>query len=1073
MRGPFTGQEFAVVETLHAAIAGRVRFRIKELYRCDSLKHHLERRLGADPAVISAGANIFTSAVLVRYDSGATLGHIKSLVEKAVSEFNQYYESEVSHCLGGPDIADQGAQQNRSKRHPPVPAIHPDPLVAGRAVEISAGGHAALPAMRSVEVTDEAPGSSPGQALPPGIRNAPSGMQCLTYERPWHAIGVQAVVAACGGSAEAGLSSEVASEKIAVFGLNRFPEAPRRSKFQIFLNQLASLPVALLGVAAGISLLTGAIVDAVAIMTVVAINSSIGFVTEDKAERTISSLKTLIHPSAVVVRDGARRRIDARNLVPGDLMIFEPGTYVGADCRVLDAARLRVDESSLTGESIPVLKEVEVIEEDDIPIADRKNIVYMGTLVTGGQGRGIVVATGRFTEIGKLQAMIGETISPQTPMEKQLNIIGNQMVWLSGALCALVFMTGVIRRTALALIAKTTISLAVAAVPEGLPTVATTTLALGIRKLNAHRVIIRDLEAVETLGEVQTICFDKTGTVTQNRMSVIRIFSGNHTTELKQEGFFQGSRKISPRNNPELLQLARICILCGEVSGEDADQGSSTEKALLEFAVSTGLSIAEVNERYPRIKTRFRAEDRHFMSTVHIAGTNERLLALKGNPVEVLAMCDTQLVGGQKLQIGQQDISKIEIENDRMAGEALRVLGFAFQSSEDEEVLDRLSGLTWVGLIGMADPLRPGMRDLIARFHCAGIDTIMLTGDQSPTAYAIGKELGLSREMPIEILDSTSLTDIDSRALRALSQRVHVFARVSPAHKLQIVQALQDAGKIVGMTGDGINDGPALKAADIGIAMGHSCTDVARQVADVVLEDDNLETMVLAVGHGRAIHDNIKKSLHFLLSTNFSEITVMFVAGATGMGYPLSAMQLLWINLMSDIFPSLALALESPEPGILERPPRDPKEPIIGRQDFKRIGIESSVISLATLGAYGIGLARYGIGPKASTMAFQSLTISQLLHAISCRSEEVSIYDKEKLPPNRYLTLALGGSLGLQLLTSVVPGLSSLLGIAPLSLLDHAIIGISAILPLLVNEATKGKGKRQDAENNGACPKTF
>jgi len=1046
--GLFTAQEFAVVETLHAAITGRARLRIKELYRCDSFKEHIERRLGADPAVINASANTLTSTVLLRYDSGATLGHIRSLVEKAVSEFNQSYEPDTRQRSSRADIADQRAEKNRFPHHPSSAAVHPASRVGGQA----AGVLAPIP--------------------PPGIRHPASGILYPTYERPWHAIGAQAVVAVWGSSAEAGLSSEVAGEKLAAFGPNRFPEAPRRSKLQIFFNQLASLPVALLGVAAGISVLTGAIVDAVAIMTVVAINASIGFVTEDKAEGTISSLKTLMHPSAVVVRDGARRRIDSRNLVPGDLMIFEPGTYVGADCRVLEAARLSVDESSLTGESVPVLKEAEVIEEADIPLADRKNTLYMGTLVTGGQGRGIVVATGRFTEIGKLQAMIGQTIAPLTPMERQLNTIGSQMVWLSGALCALVFITGVIRRTALALISKTTISLAVAAVPEGLPTVATTTLALGIRKLNAQRVIIRDLEAVETLGEVQTICFDKTGTVTQNRMSVMRIFSGNHTTELKPNGFFRGARKINPSNSPELSQLAKICILCGEVSGQQADQGSSTEKALLEFAVSAGLSITEVNERYPRIKTRFRAEDRNFMSTVHIAGTTERFLALKGNPVEVLAMCDTQLIGGRKLPISEQDLSQIEIENERMATDALRVLGFAFKSAEDEEVLDELSGLTWVGLIGMADPLRPGMKELVARFHHAGIDTIMLTGDQSPTAYAIGKALGLSREMPIEILDSTSLTNIDSRALRALSQRVHVFARVSPAHKLQIVQALQDAGKIVAMTGDGINDGPALKAADIGIAMGHSGTDVARQVADVVLQDDNLETMVLAVGHGRAIHDNIKKSLHFLLSTNFSEIIVMFVASAAGIGYPLSAMQLLWINLMSDIFPSLALALEPPEPGILERPPRDPQEPIIGRSDFKRIGIEAGVISLATLGAYGAGLARYGIGQKASTIAFQSLTFAQLLHAISCRSPNVKIYDEEKLPPNRYLTLALGGSLGLQLLTFVIPGLRSLLGLAPVSLFDGAIIAISAILPLLVNEATKGEGKGANAENNGAYRKT-
>jgi Ca2+-transporting ATPase len=948
------------------------------------------------------------------------------LIEEAVSEFNQSDEKD---------------------------------LFESRRRETEAGGRKSD--LRDRMPRDGYPASAPcprsEKSLFESFKSTFYGGQLAQPERPWHALGAQAALAAWDGSAQTGLSSETACEKLAAYGPNLLPEVPRRSKLEIFLNQLNSLPVALLAVAAGISVLTGGIVDAVVIMSVVAINSSIGFVTENEAERTISSLKTLTHPSAVVVRDGARRRIDARDLVPGDLVILEPGTYVVADGRLLDTARLIVDESSLTGESTSVLKKAQLVEGADIPLADRKNMVYMGTLVTGGQGLAVVVATGRFTEIGKLQAMIGETIAPQTPMEKQLNTVGNQLVWASGAICSLVFMMGLLRQTAFVLILKTTISLAVAAVPEGLPAIATTTLALGIRKLNARRVIVRDLEAVETLGEVQTICFDKTGTVTENRMSVRRIFSGNRTIHLKPDGFFRGARQFSPRSSADLEQLAKVCILCAEVKGQEAGKGSSTENALIEFAVRSGLSITEINERYPRIDTRFRSEDRNFMATLHSTVTTKRFLAVKGNPVEVLDMCDSQLVAGQKLPIGEQDISKIEIENERMAGEALRVLGFACQSADEDEVLDELSGLTWLGLIGMADPLRPGMKELIASFHRAGIDTIMLTGDQSPTAYAIGKELDLSRENPIEILDSTSLADIDSEALRGLAQRVHVFARVSPAHKLQIVQALQGAGKIVAMTGDGINDGPALKAADIGIAMGHSGTDVAREVADVVLEDDNLETMVLAVGHGRTIYDNIKKSLHFILSTNFSEIMVMFVAGAAGIGYPLSPMQLLWINLMSDIFPSLALALEPQEPGILDKPPRDPKEPIIGRSDFKRIGFESSVISLATLGAYGVGVARYGIGQRASTLAFQSLTHAQLLHAISCRSERVSIYDEEKLPPNRYLTLALAGSLGLQLLTFIVPGLRNLLGISRISLFDGVLIGISSILPLLVNEATKGK----------------
>ncbi|HXX82276.1 MAG TPA: HAD-IC family P-type ATPase, partial [Thermodesulfovibrionales bacterium] len=363
--------------------------------------------------------------------------------------------------------------------------------------------------------------------------------------------------------------------------------------------------------------------------------------------------------------------------------------------------------------------------------------------------------------------------------------------------------------------------------------------------------------------------------------------------------------------------------------------------------------------------------------------------------------------------------------------------------------------LIWLGLIGMADPVRDGLKGLIGDFHKAGIDTVMITGDQSPTAYAIGKELNLSKGEELEILDSTHLTDIDSEVMKGLCKRVHVFSRVSPAHKLQIVQVLQSAGKVVAMTGDGINDGPALKAADIGIAMGHTGTDVAREVADVVIEDDNLETMIVAISQGRTIYNNIRKSVHFLLSTNLSEIMVMFTAIAAGIGQPLSAIQLLWINLMSDIAPGLALALEPPEPDVLSQQPRDPGQPIVRASDFKRITFESAIISAGALGAYGYGIAKYGTGQRASTLAFLSLTAGQLLHALSCRSERHSMFGKEKLPPNKYLNIALGGSFVIQLLAIVIPGLRNLLGIAPVSVLDGVVIGGSAVFPLLVNEATK------------------
>jgi Ca2+-transporting ATPase len=363
--------------------------------------------------------------------------------------------------------------------------------------------------------------------------------------------------------------------------------------------------------------------------------------------------------------------------------------------------------------------------------------------------------------------------------------------------------------------------------------------------------------------------------------------------------------------------------------------------------------------------------------------------------------------------------------------------------------------LIWLGLIGMVDPPRQGVEHVIADFHQAGIDTVMITGDQSPTAYAIGKALNLSRGEQLEILDSTHLSNIDPEVMTALASRVHVFARVSPSHKLQIVQALQRAGKVVAMTGDGINDGPALKAADIGIAMGHTGTDVAREVADVVLEDDALETMIIAVSHGRTIYNNIRKSVHFLLATNLSEIMVMFTGLTLGLGQPLNAMQLLWINLLSDIAPGLALALEPPEPDVLRQPPRNPAEPIFRPADFKRIAFESAVLSAGALGAYGYGLLRYGMGAQANTLAFMSLTMGQLLHAISCRSDTHSLFDAQPLPANPSLTLAVGGSLVLQLLAIMVPGLRSLLGLTPLTLLDSVVVGQSAVLPLVVNELTK------------------
>ncbi len=396
-----------------------------------------------------------------------------------------------------------------------------------------------------------------------------------------------------------------------------------------------------------------------------------------------------------------------------------------------------------------------------------------------------------------------------------------------------------------------------------------------------------------------------------------------------------------------------------------------------------------------------------------------------------------------------------------MAGESLRMLGVACAESEDSADLEEMEGrLTWIGLVGMVDPIREGVLELIQAFHGAGIETVMITGDQSPTAYAVAKKLELSNNDHLTILDSMEFTSVQPDVMEALVQKVHVFSRVTPAHKLQIVQAFQGAGQTVAMTGDGINDAPALKAADLAIAMGHSGTDVAREVADVVLEDDNLETLIIAVQNGRNTYKNIRKSVHFFLSTNLSEIMVMFTAMAAGVGFPLNVMQLLWINIISDIFPGLALSMGEPDPDVMKEPPRDPDAPLFDKHDFKEMAYESGVISAATMGAYGVGLGVYGMGAKATSLAFQSLTFGQLLHAYSCQSETRGFFSKKRPPSNPYLNVAIGGSLGLQVLTMVVPGFRQLLGVTPMNLFDVALVGGSAVLPLVINESRKEKKRK-------------
>lgn len=849
-------------------------------------------------------------------------------------------------------------------------------------------------------------------------------------ETAWHLKEATAVLSEL-NSQTSGLSLTTVEENLAKYGSNDLPEPKARSGVVIFLGYFWSIPVALLTLAALLSIATDSKSDALVIMGVVVINAILGYITESRSEKIILALNNLVNPSAWVIRDGCPTEIDFSAVVVGDILLLKPGSYVAADARLIECERLSVDESALTGESIAAIKTCQTLS-GNIPLAERHNMVYRGTLVTGGRGLGVVVATGQQTEMGRIQAMVGETSIPATPLEKQLDRAGGQLVLLSSAVCILVLALGIARGYGFLEMLKTAIALAVAAVPEGLPTVATITLALGINQMRKQRVLVRRLDAIETLGSVQTICLDKTGTLTANQMAVVEIQTPSQKITL-EDGIFN--------SEGELSQIIKVAVLCNDSQVDFSNEkyrieGSPTETALMRMAIAAKLDLASLQTKYPRLEIAHRADGRNYMATVHQTNS-QKFIAVKGNPLEVLALCSYYLDNGRSVALTTAKRQAIATANERMSYRALRVLGTAYADTDIPQKL------IWLGLIGITNPIRKGVKELIADFHRAGIDTVMITGDQVNTALAIAEQLNLSQG---------KLRYWQGTALPPNAKQIDVFARITPAHKLEIVRAFQTGGKVVAMTGDGINDAPALKAADVGIAMGTG-TDVAREVADIVLQDDNLATAMAAVSQGRTIYNNIKKALHFLLSTNLSEIIVMVLANLLGIGQPLNAIQLLWLNLVTDIFPGLALGLEAPEPNVLEVPPRPSAAAIIARQDFKRLGFEAGVISLFTLAAYSYGIASYGIGDRASTIAFMSLVTAQLLHAFSCRANQP--FWQTKLQPNYYLTLALVIALSLQFVCIFIPSLGSLLKVTPIAWRDYLVIAIAALLPLMINEVTK------------------
>lgn len=989
------GAKFAVIKAIHTRVKGRARYKVDQLYLSPLLQRYLERSLANKPEIFYVSANPLTSNVLVCFEPKKSWKKIGLLIQQTIKDYQKITSLSTSKKLSKSLINQQLAVDNDKKQQ---------------------------------------------------IDN-------------WHLMTTDKIIDRLNTSKRKGLSHEDVIVNLSKYGSNVLSEVPTRSSAKIFIEQFKSLPVALLVTAAGIAIITGGVIDAVVIMGVVGLNAVIGYMTESQSARIIQSLKNWEQILTWVIREGEQVEIPAENVVMGDILFLKPGSYIPADSRLIEADNLSVDESALTGESIPSTKTTAPLSCENIPLADRVNMVYKGTLVTSGQGLAVVVATGQFTEMGKIQQLVNEAVSIDTPLERQLDQVGGQLVLMGMGICSLVFGLGVLRGYSLLRMMQSSISLAVAAVPEGLPTIATTTLTLGIREMRKNNVLVRSLSAVEALGSVQTICLDKTGTITENKMLVVEISTTTQKIRV-------GEDNIHPYRKDELLRLIHISVLCNESevsqqpNGEYVVTGSPTENALIHLAISAGVDVIQLRQKYELLETNLRTENRNVMSTIHDTENHRKLIAVKGNPAEMISICQWWMKNGEVVPLTPKDRQGMVRENERLAQKALRVLGVAYSYIDDDNIDDDNSNnheanLIWLGLVGMTDPIRRGAKKLIGEFHQAGIDTVMMTGDQSSTAYAIAKELELSRTGELEVLDATNLQNLTPEALTAVSDKVNVFARISPSNKLQIVQAFQAAGKVVAMTGDGINDAQAMRAAQVGVAMGKGGTDVAREVADIVLEDDRLETMIIAVSRGRTIYNNIRKSVHFLLATNLSEIMVMTTAIGAGLGEPLNAIQLLWLNLVSDIFPGLSLAMEAPEPDVLSQPPRNPDEPIIKNSDFGRIMFESGTISVSTLAAYSYALLRYGVGAQASTVACMTLTTAQLLHTISCRSEHHSIFSRDKLPVNPYLNAAMMGSFGMQLLVTVIPPLRNLLKITPIGLMDGAVVVAGGLVPFLVNEGTK------------------
>ena len=886
----------------------------------------------------------------------------------------------------------------------------------------------------------------------------------------WFTKSQEAVLKELNVNSKTGLSTEEAKKRLEKYGLNKLKGKPKKSLLQLFLAQLKDVLIYVLIGAAVINIIahgSEGIPDALIILAVVLINALVGVIQESKAEKALEALQQMTAPKSLVRRNGEVIEINSEELVPGDILIIDAGRYIPADVRLIESANLQIQESSLTGESVPSEKNADFITSDEkISVGDKENMAFMSTIAIYGRGEGVVVATAMDTEIGKIAKILDEDENMLTPLQIKLEELGKTLGYGALAICGIIFVVGMLQGRQVVEMFMTSISLAVAAIPEGLVAIVAIVLSLGVKSMSRKNAIVRKLPAVETLGAVNIICSDKTGTLTQNKMTVVKTYTLNNLKDISDER--------NQKANVDETELIRSFVLCSDASIDGGqDIGDPTEVALVVLGDKFNLEKNTLNTEYKRVGENPFDSDRKLMSTLNEEGNKFRVHT-KGAIDNILMRSNRILVNGEILPITDEDKAKILKVAENMSDDALRVLGVAFKDVDTEIAPEEMEkDLVVVGIVGMIDPPRIEVKGSIEEAKRAGITPIMITGDHKNTAVAIAKELGIATD----ISQSLTGSEIDSIPDEKFAKEINnyrVFARVSPEHKVKIVRAFKKQGNIVSMTGDGVNDAPSLKSADIGVAMGITGTDVSKGASDMILTDDNFTTIVHAIEEGRNIYNNIKKTIMFLLSCNLGEVLCVFFATVFGWAMPLVPTQLLWVNLITDTLPAISLGMDPGDKDVMNRKPRDPKESFFAEGAGMRAIVGGVLIGILTLVAFYLGIIHSGDVPikeakdgteivtYGRTMAFIVLTFSQLFYSLSMRNSKKTIFEVGFFG-NMFLIISIIISIILQVLLISIPPIAEMFKVTALDPSHWGIVIGLSLIPFAINEiikvVTRGKGE--------------